>query len=135
MNHLKSPVFRSRALLNLFRLIPCQHCGRDDGTVCAAHSNWGVHGKAGALKADDRRCASLCSLCHVPLLDQGTQLSRIERLALWWTAHIKSVSLLVHRGLWIADVPVPDLALPEEVAAAVPALQLKTTPTWEDPFQ
>jgi hypothetical protein len=106
----KREYVRSKALREAYRLIPCQHCGRDDGTVCCAHSNWGVHGKGKSIKADDSRGASLCSTCHVPLLDQGSQLSRAERQAMWWAAHVKSVTLLLERGLWPRGVPVPDLS-------------------------
>lgn len=105
----KHEYVRSKALREAYRLIPCQHCGRDDGTVCCAHANWGF-GKGGAIKADDNRGASLCSTCHVPLLDQGSKLSKAERQAMWWSAHCKTVELLLARGLWPADVPVPDIS-------------------------
>lgn len=102
----KRQYVRSPALMKAYRLIPCQHCGRDDGTVCGAHSNQGEHGKGKAIKADDNRCASLCFLCHA-LLDQGSRLSKAERLAMWAAAHIKTVRELCKRGLWPAGVPVP----------------------------
>lgn len=104
----KRDYVRSAAMRKSYRLIPCQHCGRDDGTVCCAHSNWAVHGKGKSIKADDNRGASLCAACHVPLLDQGSHLSREERQALWWAAHVKTVTLLLAEGLWPAGVPVPD---------------------------
>ncbi len=131
MNFLKSPPVRSAALREAFRLIPCQNCGADDGTVCAAHSNLGVHGKAGALKASDERCCSLCFRCHGEL-DQGSRLTYDERRALWWRAHVKSIELLARRGLWPAGVPIPDTTMPEELPAHAP---LTNTNTWEDPFQ
>lgn len=106
----KREYVRSKELREAYRKIPCQHCGRDDGTVCCAHSNWGVHGKGGGIKADDSRGASLCSACHVPVLDQGSKLSKSERQEMWWTAHVRSVGLLVERGLWPDGVPVPDIS-------------------------
>jgi hypothetical protein len=48
---LKFVYVRSPALMKAYRLICCQHCGRDDGTVCGAHSNWAVHGKGRSIKA------------------------------------------------------------------------------------
>lgn len=104
----KHDYVRSAPLMKAYRAIPCQHCGRDDGTVAGAHSNWGVHGKGKGIKADDNRAASLCSTCHVPLLDQGSRLSRTARMALWWRAHVRTVRLLLARGLWPAGVPIPD---------------------------
>jgi len=107
----KREYVRSKALLDACRHIPCQHCGRFElGKVCAAHSNWGVHGKGGHIKADDNRVAALCDLCHIPILDQGSKLSAMERIEMWWNAHVKTVMLLQQRGLWPAGVPVPDLS-------------------------
>lgn len=100
---------RSDALMAAYRLIPCQHCGRDDGTVCGAHANWSIFGKGGHIKADDNRAASLCAACHVPVLDQGSRLSRAERKAMWWAAHVRTVLELMRQGLWPAKAPVPDI--------------------------
>lgn len=102
---------RSKKLLQAFRLIPCQHCGRADGTVCAAHSNWSVHGKGERIKADDNRCASLCAACHVPILDQGAHLTRRQRQDMWWRAHVRSVRLLLELGHWPEGVPLPDISI------------------------
>lgn len=107
----KREYVRSAALLEACRLIPCQHCGRFEfGKVCAAHSNWSLHGKGGHIKADDNRVAALCDVCHVPILDQGSRLSRAERIEMWWMAHLKTVMLLQRMALWPADVLVPDLS-------------------------
>lgn len=105
----KHAYVRSPKLLEACRHISCQHCGADDGTVCAAHSNWGAHNKGGAIKADDNRVASLCAGCHVPILDQGSKLSRAERQSMWWRAHVKTVRALIMLGLWPAGVPIPDV--------------------------
>ncbi len=113
----KRAYVRSTKITDACRAIPCQHCGRDDGTVCAAHSNWSVHGKGGRIKADDSRVAALCSTCHVPVLDQGSHLSKAERQAMWWAAHVKTIHLLIKRALWPAGIPVPDVS---------------TSPFWSD---
>lgn len=107
----KRDYIRSPALLASCRELPCQHCGRAvAGTVCAAHSNWGEHGKGGHIKADDNCVAALCDLCHVPILDQGSKLSKAERRAMWLAAHVKTVAELIKRALWPAGVPVPDVS-------------------------
>lgn len=82
--------FRSKRLLEAARLLPCQHCGRDDGTVVAAHSNQLVHGKGGALKAHDCFIAALCAVCH-SALDQGKDMSKLERREFWQMAHNKTM--------------------------------------------
>lgn len=106
----KRQYVRSSQITEACRTIACQHCGRDDGTVCAAHSNWSVHGKGGHIKADDSRVAALCSSCHVPLLDQGSRLSKAERKTLWWAAHVKTIIELVKRSRWPSSIPVPDIS-------------------------
>lgn len=105
----KREYVRSKTLKEAYRSIPCQHCSAEDGTVCCAHSNWSIHGKGGAIKADDSRGAALCATCHVPVLDQGSHLSSEERQQMWWNAHVKSVRELLRRGLWPKHVAVPDI--------------------------
>jgi hypothetical protein len=104
----KRQPIRSKALLEACRQIPCQHSGIQDGTVCAAHSNWAEHGKGKGQKADDNRVAALCFRVHQEL-DQGKRWSRAERRAIWWAAHVKTVRELISRGLWPLEVPVPDI--------------------------
>ena len=58
MKYPKHQYVRSKALLEAAREIPCQWCGADDGTVVAAHTNWGA-GKGRSNKADDNMIASL----------------------------------------------------------------------------
>jgi len=111
-DHMGRPKFRyirSEPLMAAYRTIPCQNCGKDDGTVCGAHSNWAVHGHGRAIKASDEFCASLCSDCHVPILDQGAHLLRFERQMMWWRAHVRSVVLLRARGAWPLSVNPPDV--------------------------
>lgn len=79
------------------RNFPCQHCGIDDGTVVAAHSNQLRDGKGKGIKASDYRIASLCFKCHAEL-DQGKNLSKQERLEMWEEAHRKTIALLFDNG-------------------------------------
>lgn len=104
----KREYVRSPSLRESYRLIPCQHCGADDGSVCCAHSNWSVHGKGGGIKADDSRGASLCHNCHILILDQGKDLDQDQRKAMWWGAHVKTLHLLRRRGLWPSHILIPD---------------------------
>lgn len=109
MMYPKHQYIRSKKLMEAYRKIECQHCGRDDGSVCGAHSNWGRDHKGMGIKADDSKCASLCSYCHIQMLDQGKHLDKEERETLWSNAHRKTVNALVKGGLWPADVKVPDM--------------------------
>lgn len=109
----KRPAVRSKALREAYRQLPCQFidsngylCGRQDGTVCCCHSNWGEHGKGMARKADDSRGASGCSQCHAEL-DQGHRWDADEKRLKWQGAHERSVRLLVSMGLWPSDIPIP----------------------------
>ena len=104
----KREYIRSRQMMEAYRLIPCQRCGRADGTVCGAHSNQGQHGKGRGIKADDNQAASLCHACHYEL-DQGSQLSREQRCEQWARAQAKTVRELLSRGLWPPAVPIPDV--------------------------
>lgn len=105
----KTQYIRSAKLMQAYRKLPCMHCGVDDGTVCGAHSNQAIHGKARGLKSSDVFCASLCHVCH-HALDQGRSMSRSERVAMWGSAHSKTVRMLVALGLWPLGVPVPEAA-------------------------
>ena len=103
----KHEYVRSNQLLRNAREIPCQHCGADDGTVVAAHTNW-QGGKGRGIKADDNLIASLCYRCHGEI-DQGSKLDKRQRQTLWVNAHDKTVKKLMALGLWPVDVPIPDL--------------------------
>lgn len=105
MMYPKHEYVRSKELLKNAREIPCQHCGADDGTVVSAHANWGG-GKGRGIKADDNMIASLCHKCHMEL-DQGTGMSKAERMAMWFDAHLLTVYALNICGLWPDDVPLP----------------------------
>ena len=90
-------IYRNKRLLEIARNFPCQHCGIDDGTVVAAHSNQLRDGKGKGIKASDYRIASLCFKCHAEL-DQGKNLSKQERLEMWEEAHRKTIALLFDNG-------------------------------------
>jgi len=81
-------------LLEAVRSAPCQHCGKADGTVCAAHSNQSKHGKGIGMKASDAAIAALCASCHYDI-DHGIRLSRAERIALWDEAHARTLRWLI----------------------------------------
>lgn len=121
----KTEYVRSKALREAYRLIPCQGCGAQDGTVCCAHANEGQYGKGMGIKACDTRGASLCFRCH-SRLDQGSDWTQEQRRAFWHAAHVKSVRLLVSLGHWPKEIPVPNPNEYEQtrvtVAAVTPAL-------------
>jgi hypothetical protein len=91
-------MYRNQKLLEAVRESPCQHCGVNDGTVCAAHSNQLRDGKGRGLKAHDYRIAALCFKCHSEL-DQGRDLSREERVNMWENAHRATVGWLFENDI------------------------------------
>ena len=102
----KTTYVRSRKLLEAVASLPCMHCGAH-GCTQAAHSNQSTHGKGRGIKASDVYTAALCANCHREL-DQGSRLSRHERLDLWTTAWRNTVRALVQQGKWPTEIPVPD---------------------------
>jgi hypothetical protein len=90
---------RSKRLMNAYRTIPCQHCGKSNGTVVGAHSNQYIHGHARGIKSSDIFCASLCADCHFEL-DNGKLLTRDARISMWNRAHIKTKELLTQLGVY-----------------------------------
>jgi hypothetical protein len=86
-------MYRNRKLLDILRESPCQECGRKDGTIVAAHSNQLRDGKGRGIKAHDYRVAAMCYSCHMEI-DQGTKLSKSERVEIWEEAHRKTISWL-----------------------------------------
>jgi hypothetical protein len=93
-------MYRNRKLLDAARELPCQHCGIQDGTVVAAHSNQMRDGKGRGLKANDYRIASLCFKCHSEL-DQGAHMSRAERLEMFEAAHRSTIGVMFERGILV----------------------------------
>ena len=86
-------MYRNEKLLKAVRECPCQHCGAQDGTVVAAHSNQLIDGKGRGLKAHDYRIAALCFRCHAEL-DQGAKMSKQERVNMWEAAHRSTIGWL-----------------------------------------
>lgn len=99
----KSPRWECKRLTDLARHYACQHCGCDNGTTVAAHSNWPEHGKAGARKSDDIFVAYMCSTCHT-WLDQGRGKDPTdvwddtEKQEVWRRAHDRTLLALVKDG-------------------------------------
>jgi hypothetical protein len=91
-------MYRNKRLLEVVRQLPCQHCGIEDGTIVAAHSNQLRDGKGRGLKAHDYRIAALCFKCHTEL-DQGKIWSKAERLSVFEDAHRKTIGELFERQL------------------------------------
>jgi len=91
-------MYRNKKLLELARLLPCQHCGIEDGTIVAAHSNQLRDGKGRGLKASDFRIASLCFRCHAEA-DTSSTLSKVARIEMWEQAHRATIGELFERGL------------------------------------
>lgn len=98
---------RSRPLLNAIKTLECQHCGAS-GPSDPAHSNQSCHGKGKGVKASDVFAAALCRHDH-NAIDQGSKLSHDERVTLWTNAWRKTVRELLKRGLWPANVEIPDI--------------------------
>jgi len=97
---------RSPKLMKLYRTIPCQHCGREDGTVAGCHSNASAHGKGRGIKASDQYAASLCVYCH-RIIDLFIGITREQAMEIWQAAHDKTIALLVKSGVWPKEVPLP----------------------------
>ena len=98
----KHSYVRSKKLLKLVASLDCQACGSGN-MVQAAHTNWGG-GKGRGIKADDNLVAALCLRCHYEI-DQGSKLSKEERMEKWLKAHSKTVNAL--RSVWPVDIPLP----------------------------
>ncbi len=91
-------MYRNKKLLEIARLLPCQHCGIEDGTVVAAHSNQLRDGKGRGLKSSDFRIASLCFRCHAEA-DTSSTLTKVARIEKWEQAHRATIGELFERGL------------------------------------
>jgi len=88
--------YRNKKLLEAVRDFPCAMCGRQDGTVVAAHSNQQRDGKGTGIKAHDYRIASLCYKCH-DMIDNHKDLDRHERIEAWEQAHRKTIGWLFEK--------------------------------------
>jgi len=90
-------MYRSKKLLEVVRQSPCQCCRAEDGTVVAAHSNQLRDGKGKGIKASDFRIAALCFRCHSEL-DQGSKMTKQERVDMWEDAHRRTIAWLFESG-------------------------------------
>jgi len=88
-----SMLYRNKKLLELCRELPCQCCGRQDGTVVAAHRN---EGKGMGSKVSDALVCSLCFVCHHEL-DNGKTLTKDERRDMWNRAYIGTMKEFIER--------------------------------------
>jgi hypothetical protein len=95
-------MYRNKKLLEIARLLPCQHCGIEDGTVVAAHSNQLRDGKGRGLKASDFRIASLCFRCHAEA-DTSSTLTKVARIEMWEQAHRATIGELFERELVVVN--------------------------------
>jgi hypothetical protein len=86
-------IYRNKKLLELCRELPCQVCGRNNGTVVAAHRN---EGKGIGLKVSDALVASLCFECHSEM-DNGKSLTKEERRDMWNRAYINTMKEFIER--------------------------------------
>jgi hypothetical protein len=68
-------------------------CGKQDGTIVAAHSNQLRDGKGMGGKAHDFRIAALCFGCHAEI-DQGKMYSKEEKRLAWEEAHRMTIGWL-----------------------------------------
>ena len=100
----KHKYVRSKKLLKLVAGLDCQCCGSGE-MVQAAHTNWGG-GKGRGIKADDNLIAALCLKCHYEI-DQGSKLSKEQRMQMWQKAHTKTINVL--RSVWPVDIPLPEI--------------------------
>jgi hypothetical protein len=96
-------MYRNKKLLEIARLLPCQHCGIEDGTVVAAHSNQLRDGKGRGLKASDFRIASLCFRCHAEA-DTSSTLTKVARIEMWEQAHRATIGELFERGYLVVKL-------------------------------
>lgn len=90
-------MYRNKRLLEVVRELPCQLCGKSDGTVVAAHSNQLRDGKGRGIKCSDALIAALCYWCHAKI-DQGSKLSKESRVEMWESAHKATIKELFERG-------------------------------------
>lgn len=81
---------RDSKRLAAIRQLPCCECGRAAPNQ-AAHSNFGEHGKARGIKADDKYTIPLCHKHHHQFDTYSMGLSREESLE-WFEQKLKYVN-------------------------------------------
>lgn len=70
---------RNPKRLERIRALSCCECGASPRSQ-AAHSNFGIHGKARGLKASDEYTIPLCHSCHQNFDQNLSQQTRQQRL-------------------------------------------------------
>ena len=88
-------MYRNQRLLVAVRALPCQLCGAEDGTVCAAHMNLG---KGMGIKGSDAAIWAACFRCHTEY-DQGKAMDRDAKRRLAYEMVAKTYIALAERGL------------------------------------
>lgn len=105
IGHPKPIKYENSRLLKLARQLPCAACGREDGTVVAAHSNQLRDGKGRSVKAHDYRIAAMCHQCHGEI-DQGQTMDKQQKHEAWDEYHRRTIGELFERNLIIVN---PDI--------------------------
>jgi hypothetical protein len=90
--------FRSTKHLKNVASLPCQIC-YVEGRTQASHSNQAVHGKGRSLRASDEFTAAICVEHHYEI-DQGSNLTKQQRVDMWNEAYQKTVNRLKSQNLW-----------------------------------
>jgi len=98
----KFSYFRSKQHLKNVASLPCQIC-YVEGRTQASHSNQAVHGKGRSIRASDEFTAALCVEHHYAI-DQGSSLTKQQRVDMWNEAHQKTVCRLVEQDLWPKEI-------------------------------
>jgi 5-methylcytosine-specific restriction endonuclease McrA len=86
------PVPKTQKLKDAAKDYPCAHCGRQDGTIVAAHCNELALGRGMHLKTKDFQVAYLCHECHDHHEGRRGNLTREQRQQLWHRAHCVTVA-------------------------------------------
>lgn len=95
----EQPVAKTQKLLDAARNYPCAHCGRNDGTIVAAHCNELALGRGIAHKTRDTLVAYLCHECHDQCDGRRGGLRFEEKRAMWNRAYTVTVSWWFRDGL------------------------------------
>lgn len=99
-------MYRNAKLLYAASRAPCcMRCEHGNyGQVVMAHSNQLRDGKGKGIKAHDYRVAALCCACHMEI-DQGSSMSREQRVEAWEEAHRKTIAWLFESGILTVHLP------------------------------
>lgn len=91
--------YRNKKLLAAANGAPCQYCGTEDGTTVAAHSNQLRDGKGTGHKSADYRVAYVCAHCHDAIDGRFGARERDVKVAMWESAHRRTVAYLFENGI------------------------------------